>query len=180
MKPTLHFGGATIAAETFHARTMRSASALGACGIGPGDVFALMLHNEPVALELILAGRWLGARWCTINWHFKAHEVQHILADSGARVLVVHAHLLGEIAGVVPDGVQVFVAEPEAATQAAFRIGAADATVRGAATPRWAAFRDGTDRPAVEQAQPPGAAMLYISGTIGLLKGIARVPVTSA
>ena len=180
MKPTLHFGGATIAAETFHARTMRSASALRACGIGPGDVFALMLHNEPVALELILAGRWLGARWCTINWHFKAHEVRHILADSGARVLVVHAHLLGEIAGVVPDGVQVFVAEPEAATQAAFRIGAADATVRGAATPRWAAFRDGTDRPAVEQAQPPGAAMLYTSGTTGLPKGIARAPATPA
>src|SRR5512144_2946416 len=102
MRPTLHFGGATVPADAFYARMQRAASALAACAIGPGDVFALMLHNEPVALELILAGRWLGARWCMVNWHFKADEVRHILADSGAKVFIVHAHLLAAVADAVP------------------------------------------------------------------------------
>ena len=119
MKPTVHFGGATLAPATFFDRWRRSASALAECGVGERDVFALMLRNEPVALELMLAGRWLGARWCMVNWHFKAQELRHILADSGARVFIVHADLLEAIEGSVPDGVRVFVVDPEEATRAA-------------------------------------------------------------
>ena len=43
-----------------------------------------MLYNRPEWLELMLACRRLGAYWCPINWHYKADEVRHILADSGA------------------------------------------------------------------------------------------------
>jgi long-chain acyl-CoA synthetase len=177
MNPTLHFGDTTIPGAEFGARVQRAASALAACGIGAGDVFALMLHNEPVALELILAGRWLGARWCMVNWHFKAHEVQHILADSGAKLLVVNSHLLATISAAVPERLRVFVSLPEVATRAAFRM-EADTWPEADACEDWARFRDGTDRPAVAQAQPPGAAMLYTSGTTGLPKGIARAPAT--
>ena len=177
MRPTLHFGGEAIAADDFHARMQRSASALAACGIGASDVYALMLHNEPVALELVLAGRWLGARWCMVNWHFKAAEVRHILVDSGAKLFIVHAHLLAAVAEAIPAGVQVFVVTPEPATRSAFRIDA------NAAAPSdrhrcWIDFRDGTDRPATAQAASPGVAMLYTSGTTGLPKGITRAPAT--
>ena len=177
MKPTLHFGGKTIRGDDVHARTQRTASALAACGIAAGDVFALMLHNEPVALELVLAGRWLGARWCMVNWHFKAHEVRHILGDSGAKLLVVHAHLLAAIADGIPAGVRVFVVAPEPATRAAFGI-EAEAWPSTEGCEDWAGFRDGEQRAAVAEARPPGAAMLYTSGTTGLPKGIARAPAT--
>jgi acyl-coenzyme A synthetase/AMP-(fatty) acid ligase len=94
MRPTIHFDVETISADECYERYQRSAAALHACGIGERDVFALMLHNEPVMLELMLAGRWLGARWCLINWHFQAQEVGYILTDSAAKVLIIHADLL--------------------------------------------------------------------------------------
>ena len=176
MNPTLHFGGATIPGADFGARVQRAASALAACGIGAGDVFALMLHNEPVTLELVLAGRWLGARWCMVNWHFKAHELRHILADSGAKLLVANSHLLAGIEDAVPPGLRVFASAPEAATRAAFGIAGDGGAVRQVED--WAAFRDASARAAVAPAPTPGAAMLYTSGTTGLPKGIARAPAT--
>ena len=178
MNPTLHFGGATIPGADFGARAQRAASALAACGIVAGDVFALMLHNEPVTLELVLAGRWLGARWCMVNWHFKAHELRHILADSGAKLLVANSHLLAGIEDAVPPGLRVFASAPEAATRAAFGIAGDGGAVRQVED--WAAFRDASARAAVAPAPTPGAAMLYTSGTTGLPKGIARAPATPA
>jgi hypothetical protein len=107
-----------------------------------------MLRNEPMLLELMLAARWIGARWCPINWHFKAAEVRHILVDSEAKLLIVHADLLAQIDGAIPESVRVFVVEPQPFTRHAF--GLADAwpgrRVRleswaASATPRAAAAR---------------------------------------
>src|SRR5512133_2640337 len=86
----------------FDERCARSASALRELGVGPGDVVALMLQNEPILLELMLAARQVGAYFCLVNWHFKSGEVAHILSDSGARVLVVHAHLVDTIREGLP------------------------------------------------------------------------------
>ena len=177
MKPTVHFDGASEAAPTFFARYQRAASALDEAGLGPGEVVALMLHNEPVLLELMLAARWLGARWCMVNWHYKAREVNHILVDSGAKILVVQANLLAQIADGIPAGVRVFAVAPEPATRRVFELG--DSALPLAGIESWAAFRDTRDRPPIAQ-RAPGSAMLYTSGTTGLPKGILRAPATPA
>ena len=95
MKPSVRFDAATQDDDAFFAAYMRAATALRDAGLGTGEVVAVMLRNEPALLELMLAARWIGARWCPINWHFKAAEVRHILVDSEAKLLVVHADLLG-------------------------------------------------------------------------------------
>jgi len=164
MKPTIHFQGQTGDPEEFFARYQRSASALQALGVGPGDVVALMLRNEPMLLELMLATRQLGAHWCPVNWHFKAEELRYILEDSGAKVFIAHTDLLEPLAPACPASVQVYAVTPP---------GAAPASTH----PLWEQFRDTAARPPAE-AQPARGAMLYTSGTTGRPKGIRRQPAT--
>ena len=174
MKPTIHFGGSVEAPEVFHARCARSAAALQELGIAPGDVVALMLHNEPVLLELVVAASTVGAHYCLVNWHFTAAEVRHILTDSGAKALIAHANLVEQIRAGIPANVRVLVARVTDAARTAFGIDeAAAAPAHGLAG--WDAWRDDVTRPAVPPALR-GSMMIYTSGTTGVPKGIRRLP----
>lgn len=171
LKPIVHFDQAIEDPEAFAKRWMQDASALDDLGIKAGDVVAYMLHNEPLMVELMIAARHIGAHYCLVNWHFKAAEVRHILEDSKARVLIVHANLVGQIEGGVPEGVRVLLATPAAATRRAFGLGEEAVAARG--FERWEAFRDLLPRPPVAVARP-GSMMAYTSGTTGLPKGVRR------
>ncbi len=174
MKSWVHFGGDGVDAQEFQRRCDRSAAALRAAGIGTGDVVAFILHNEPVLLELMLAARALGAHYCLVNWHFKAAEVRHVLVDSGAKILVVHADLLAPVQEGIPADVKVFVAWPQQRTRAAWKVEALPQQLADA-YPAWEAFRDAADRPQVSPGLL-GNPMVYTSGTTGVPKGIRREP----
>src|SRR6478736_5535599 len=142
MKPSLRFDTATQYGDAFFTAYMRAATALREADLRTGEVVAVMLRNEPVLLELMLAARWIGARWCPINWHFKAAEVRHILDDSQAKLLIVHADLLAQIDGAIAESVRIFVVDPLPFTQRAFSL-ADDAWPRPARpVDDWAKFRD--------------------------------------
>jgi long-chain acyl-CoA synthetase len=164
MKPTLEFEGQHVDAEDFFQRYQRAAVALRAAGVGEGDVVALLMRNGPGLLELMLAARWIGALWCPINWHFKADEVQYILNDSQAKVLIADTALLegllDESAGLKLEGIATFVTT-----------GHDDSSVR----PSWATYRDAVTAPNLIASAPRGA-MFYTSGTTGRPKGIRRAP----
>ena len=164
MKPTIEFQGQRLSADAYFERYQRSASALRALGVGPGDVVAMMMKNSPLLLELMLATRWIGALWCPINWHFKTDEVQYILSNSGAKVLVADAALLRGLAGLQLTGVSTFVARSESSV---------------AGLPSWEATRDAV-APLEEAAQAPRGAMFYTSGTTGRPKGIRRAAADAA
>jgi long-chain acyl-CoA synthetase len=164
MKPTISYAGQTIAPEDFFARYQRSAAALHALGVREGDVVALMMRNEPLLLELMLAVRWLGAYWCPVNWHFKGEELRYILEDSGAKVFVAHTTLLEPLATSCPTGLAVY-SSPEPGQPVT------------SSHPDWVAFRDSESRPPIP-AGPVRGAMLYTSGTTGRPKGIRRQPAT--
>ena len=166
MKPSLDFEGQHIAAEDFFQRYQRAAVALRAAGVGEGDVVALLMRNGPDLLELMLAARWIGALWCPINWHFKADEVQYILSDSGAKVLIADTALLESLltgpAGLKLEGINTFETGRDG-----------DSSVR----PRWTVYRDAVTAPNLAASAPRGA-MFYTSGTTGRPKGIRRAPST--
>jgi long-chain acyl-CoA synthetase len=154
---TLVFEDQVIAPDIVADRVLRSATVLRGLGIGAGDVVALMLRNHPGTVELMLAARWIGATWCPVNWHFKADEVRHLLADCGARLLVVDADLLATLGEVAPAGTTVIASRGDG----------------------WDALRDAA-APLHEPAQPPRGPMLYTSGTTGRPKGIVRDAPTPA
>jgi long-chain acyl-CoA synthetase len=162
MKPTVVFQGETVDPGTFHTRILCSAQALKSAGVGEGDVVALMLRNNPLALELMLATRWIGAQWCPINWHFKTDEVRYILTDSGARLFVIDAALLQQLPDLRSGAVPIFVACSNTS------LPPADNTA-----PEWEAARDAAV-PLKAPACAPRGAMLYTSGTTGRPKGIRR------
>ena len=176
MSPTIYFADAAEDSKLFSARCARSVAALTELGIGPGDVVALMLHNEPILLELMLSARAVGAHCCLINWHFKASEARHILSDSNAGVLIVHRDLIDQIRAGIPPSVQVFVVEPHAHTRDAFGISEPAPTQAVGRT--WEQQRDAVPPRASPCPCLPGSIMAYTSGTTGLPKGIRRSPPT--
>ena len=64
------------------------AHAFAARGVGPGDRVAVMLPNGIEFFVAGLATAKLEARLIPVNWHLKQDEVDWILSDSGAKVLV--------------------------------------------------------------------------------------------
>ncbi|MBU8540169.1 AMP-binding protein [Falsiroseomonas tokyonensis] len=156
-------------------RASRAAAGLAALGVAAGDRVAAMLRNEPVYLEVILAADRLGAPLVAINWHFRADEAGHVLADSGARVLVVHADLLPQIAALVPAGVTVIVVPTPPEMIAAYGIAEVQPVPPGLLS--WPDWRD-AHAPWTAPAPPSLGMMLYTSGTTGRAKGVRRLPGT--
>ena len=142
-------------------RALRGVSALTALGLGEGDVVAIMLRNEPSFLEAMLIARTAGCYSCPINWHYKADEAGYILRDCSAKALIVHADLLRQIEGGVPDGVTVIVVEPSAETRAAFRLTDAQCALPEGAT-EYESWLGG--RAALRRTAAPGAlfAALFV------------------
>ena len=156
MRPTIVFQDQVLQADDFEQRWRRSAAALQAAGVREGDVVALLMRNSPEAIELMLAARHLGAQWCPINWHFKTDEVQYILGNSQAKVLVADGPLMAALPGLDLGSTQAW-------------------TVRGRANglQAWEPLRDASP-PHTEPAAAPRGAMFYTSGTTGRPKGIVR------
>jgi len=91
------------------ANAARAAGGLRALGVGEDDSVALMLRNDFATFEVNMAAGQLGAYAVPINWHFTPEEAGYILTDCGAKVLVVHADLLAQIASGISAGVKVLV-----------------------------------------------------------------------
>lgn len=81
-------GQETLTFAQLEERSARLASGLANMGVGPGEKVAVWLPNTFAWVELEFALARLGAIAVAINTRFRAHEVQDILARSGARTLV--------------------------------------------------------------------------------------------
>ncbi|KDP84284.1 AMP-binding protein [Cupriavidus basilensis] len=163
MVPTLWFDGRQYSAGWMQAEIRRVLAGLHALDCKEGDTVAAMLRNSPEYVALLLACRQAGLYLASINWHFKALEANHILADSGARALIVDADLLDQIREGIPEGVDVI----------AVSRGAARST--GPRTHNWADF--GSGLPAMPaRTSTAHSAITYTSGTTGKPKGVRRIP----
>lgn len=148
--------GRTLTYGELDRASNRFAHVLRGHGLAPGDVIALMLDNDADYFSFAWGAQRSGMHYVCISTRLTVDEVNYILADSGARLL-----LLGESGGALAaqlnfDGVRYS---------------------HGVALDGWAdvadAMRDVPDTPIADERA--GVDMLYSSGTTGRPKGV-KVP----
>ncbi len=121
----------------------------GEIGLAPGDHVACLLDNRAEGVELVI-GAILAGVWLTpINRHLLADEIEYVVRDSGARVLVVD----------------------EAHAELARATGASRIVELGSELE--AALAAASDEP-MDLGGPAGGNMIYTSGTTGRPKGVKR------
>lgn len=151
-------GSGALSWQRLGERVNRWMDVLAGNGIGRGDRLACVLGNRREAFELLLACLHTGVTLVPVNWHLTEPEIRYILADSGARALVVEPAYLP-------------AAAPAASGAPLLRLVLADTDRDGftAVEP----LLDKAD-PAERADQCGGATMLYTSGTTGAPKGVVN------
>ncbi len=79
----------------------RSAAVFADHGIGRGDRVAYLGENSPEFLVTLFGAAHLGAVFVPVNTRLAAPEIAHVLADSGARVLVHDPSFTDRVAAAV-------------------------------------------------------------------------------
>ncbi|MBB2769180.1 MULTISPECIES: long-chain-fatty-acid--CoA ligase [Mycolicibacterium] len=74
-------------------RVRRLAGALSRFGVGHGDAVAFLDKNHPACVELTFAAASLGAANAVVNFRLAGDELDYVLGDSGAKVLIVGREL---------------------------------------------------------------------------------------
>ena len=88
------------------ARAAALARGLAGQGVRAGDRVAVLAHNHPDTLALLLACSRLGAMLAPLNWRLAAPELLWILRDAAPRILAVDAAHAGLLPAELP-GIQV-------------------------------------------------------------------------
>jgi crotonobetaine/carnitine-CoA ligase len=161
-KPLVAAGGMTWTyADTCEAAA-RFAGTLRAAGIQPGDRVALICSNRIEFLEIVLGCAWLGAIAVPINVASRGPQLQHILSNCGARLLVMEAAYADNLS---------FLEARRLAIEAIWLVDA-QADVRLGDVVATSLPRNGERIAAAAMRPGDPALILYTSGTTGPSKGV--------
>jgi len=148
--------GETISYAALDARSNRAAQLFRRAGLGIGDTIALFLDNIPEFYEIVWGAQRAGLFYVCIPSKLTAPEVEYIVRDSGARLVIGSAAM--------------------AAVASALAVPLSDCArlMIGGAVDGWedwaAAVAGMPDTPIADQRA--GVDMLYSSGTTGRPKGV--------
>jgi fatty-acyl-CoA synthase/long-chain acyl-CoA synthetase len=155
----LRFEGAGRSYAEWDERVTRLAWGLRERGVGPGDRIAVLALNGLEVMEAFVAGVRLGAIVVPVNFRLVADEVAYLLADSGAKALVVDAPLT------------------EVAAKAREQVPGVDVVLGiGSAGPAGEPYEEvlagaGTEPLGIDVDEDDAAFLMYTSGTTGRPKG---------
>jgi long-chain acyl-CoA synthetase len=157
-RPAVVLGDLRLTYAQLWGHALQYAAVLREKGVGPGDKVAMLLPNTPHFPLTYFGTLALGAVAVPVHALLKAEEISYVLEDSGAKVLVCAAPLLGEgVKGAELAGIPV-LAVMDGGDATLERIDAAALS----ATPIETLVAREPDHTAV---------ILYTSGTTGTPKG---------
>src|SRR3954451_6426487 len=135
-------------------RSNRLAQALVAAGVGPGVRVAHLDRTGPEVIELLFAASKIGAVLVPLNWRLAVAELERIVADSGAPVLIA-GPAFAETASALGEGRRAPMTVVET----------------GPAYEAWLAAHEAVD-PGGRGASDDPIVQMYTSGTTGVPKGV--------
>jgi carnitine-CoA ligase len=165
-RPLFRCGPIELSYRAVRELAARSAGRLLEAGVRPGDRIAAMCENRIELFELILGCAWAGAIVVPLNTASRGAQLEHILGNCGARLLVVESAHLEAFAPLASRG----------SLERAWVLPPLDAPpsdpvdIAGLSVGQVPAAGD----PVAAHPAGPGdiAAILYTSGTTGPSKGV--------
>ncbi len=176
-RTALVFGDDRLTYATLLDRSRRVSRGLAELGVGEGDVVATWLCNRPAWVVCQLALSRVGAAMVAVNTRYRTHELEYMLRDSGARVLVTERSFLGtDFHGMIADVAPQLRTESPGAFDPV-ELPALEAVVSLEPEPAYPALRgfeaiddgDGSVDPATDADAP--VTVFYTSGTTSDPKG---------
>ena len=157
--PLVAMPGAQWTHADAESRVAARAGALRGADLQRGDRVALMCGNRIEMLEAVLACGWIGAVAVPVNTASMTPQLEHVLRDSGAKLLIAEAPYLDRLPRPLPTTLErIWV------------VGEGAPAVDGVAVEPWPV--GGADEPAADLAPDDLFAILYTSGTTGAPKGV--------
>jgi len=152
------YSGETVTYGELEARSNQGAHLFRSLGLETGDSVAFFIDNHPRYYELLWAAQRSGLRFTCLSSKLSASEVEYIVKDCEAKVLVASPATLEIAQAVAPaiPNVAKFMVGGEAGEFLSFEMARAGFP----------------ETPIADQAA--GRAMLYSSGTTGRPKGVKR------
>ena len=101
-RPLVSAGGTTWTFTQTRDEASAFAGTLQAAGVAPGDRVALICSNRLDFLRVFLGCAWMGAVCVPINTASRGAQLQHILSNCGARLLIVEGTFAANLAHIDP------------------------------------------------------------------------------
>ena len=165
-------GSRYLSFQELTTRARQAAAGLHDLGVWEGDRIALLLRNDFAVFEATFGTELLGASPVPMNWHLSPQEIEYILDDCGAKVLVAHSDLLTEAVLAVCSGVEVIAVPVPDEIIDAYSI-KQEATKIPGGVPNWSVWIEAYDEWHDSPRRIAGP-MFYTSGTTGRPKGVMR------
>jgi crotonobetaine/carnitine-CoA ligase len=136
-----------------------------ALGVRQGDHVVLVLPTSPLALRVMFAINYLGAVYVPVNPALKGSSLEHVLANAGAALAIVHDSVLDRVLAAAPATLAAIVRSSDETAPAGSHI-----TIHGVSALSKPSSPPPAPKRPIESFDTQ--SIIYTSGTTGRSKGV--------